>query len=92
MKEQRNNPRRMNVDVESETPAKEPKILTGHITGCDMLNVRRDPTMASAIIDALTPVDLVVLLETDVILDFYKVTTPRGITGYCLKEFVNIDD
>ncbi len=92
MKDQRNNPRRANIDVESEAPAKEPKILTGHITGCDLLNVRRDPTVSSAIIDALTPADLVVVLDVDVILDFYKVTTPRGISGYCMKQFVKLDD
>lgn len=92
MKERKNSTGRTNNDVESEVPVEEPRNRTGHITGCELLNVRRDPSVSSPVIAVLNRSDLVMLHEKNDIPDFFKVTTTNGVSGYCMKNFIEFND
>ena len=62
----------------------------GTVTGCNKLNVRKEPNSNSSVlcvIDANTEVQIH-MNETNE--EYYKVTIPSGITGYCMKKYINI--
>ena len=78
--------------VAQEAPAEELKNRTGHITGCELLNVRKDPDMMSPVIAQLTRSDTVMIREKNSVSDFFKVTTPGGVSGYCAKNYIAFND
>lgn len=75
-----------------EVSVEEKKNRTGHITGCELLNVRRDPTTSSPVIATLTSSDFVMIREKDDATDFFKVTTTKGVSGYCMKKYIEFND
>ena len=99
MKDRKNYSSRMNREVDlanevevSEAPVEEKKNRTGHITGCELLNVRREPSVSSPVIATLTSSDLVMVREKNDVPDFFKVTTAKGVSGYCMKKFIALND
>lgn len=70
----------------------ENKNRTGHITGCELLNVRQEPDSSAFVVDMLTSSDSVMIREKNSTPDFFKVTTPKGISGYCMKKYIAFND
>ena len=65
-------------------------VTKGIITGCMKLYVRSEPTTESepvTILDENSEVIVTLEESTD---DFYKVTLPSGIDGYCMKKYMKI--
>lgn len=66
---------------------------TGVVSGCELLNVRKENNKGSEIIgiisaDTEVEVDLSVDTSTE---EFYKVIViPSGLEGYCMKKFINL--
>lgn len=65
---------------------------TGVVSGCEMLNVRKENKKDAEVIfiinkDSEVQVDLSENKESD---EFYKVVTPSGVEGYCMKKFITL--
>ena len=66
------------------------KIVTGIVSNCTKLNVRKEPKKNSdslAVIDVKTKVDVEPGNSTD---EWYKITTKAGVEGYCMKDFITL--
>ena len=64
--------------------------VTGIVTGCRKLYVRKEASKDSEpleIINEFVGVMVTISESTD---DFYKVYTPSGVEGYCMKKFISI--
>ena len=64
----------------------------GKVVNCDKLNVRRNPNTDASIvciINRLTEVEIDESLSTDT---FYKVYLATGVEGYCMKEYISVND
>lgn len=74
----------------TETEVNECKIGTVSVSKQSKLNVRKKPTMKADIVCTLehaTQVEIDISKSND---EFYKITLPSGIEGYCMKKFVKI--
>lgn len=91
MKERKNFQSRTTPEVQ-DAPVEEVKNRTGHITGCELLNVRRNPDISSPVIAQLTSSDTVMIREKNNVSDFFKVTTTGGVSGYCMKKYIAFND
>ena len=58
----------------------------GFVNGCEKLNVRTNPTTDSEVVCVINKNDEVII--EDVFGDWYYVTIPSGIEGYCMKQFI----
>lgn len=70
--------------VETETVAEEP--ATGIVANCQKLNVRSEPKATADIVyilDAKAEVEIAGEFG-----DFYKVSTKKGVSGFCMKKFI----
>ena len=99
MKDRRNFLGRTNKDADSvnesetsEVTVEKKKNRTGHITGCELLNVRKEPSTSSPVIAVLNRSDSVVIREKNDVPDFFKVTTKKGVSGYCMKKYIAFND
>ena len=75
-------------DAVSET--EEPEIIIGVVTNCNKLNIREKPVKADNIICELNKgTELMIDLDnsTD---EWYRVYLESGITGFCMKEYVEV--
>lgn len=79
----------VNDEFVPESPARN-RNRTGRISGCELLNVRRDPDPSAPIVTVLKSSDFITVQETDNAA-FVKVTTPDGTAGYCMKKFIRLD-
>ena len=76
---------------ETEEVLEEPvvnKTRTGHITGCELLNVRKEPIPTAPVIAVLNTSDSFAVRDEDNNSLFYKVRTSEDVSGYCMKQFV----
>ena len=76
--------------VEKEEPVVE---VDGIVSGCEYLNVREESSKDANIlcvigVNTVLKVDLSSDTETN---EFYKVITPNGVKGYCMKKFITIN-
>lgn len=95
MKEHRNfTVRSKEVEEVSEKPVEkiEKKNRTGHISGCELLNVRKEPTLDAPVISVLKTSDSFEVQDEDDNSIFFKVKTSVSVSGYCMKKFVAFDD
>lgn len=69
--------------------SEETNLILGVINCNNLLNVRKEPSKESEVIGIVSNGDNVNVIEE--INGFYKITTPSGINGFCVKEFVRID-
>lgn len=89
MKDRRNYTDRF---VETEAVPEAPvvkKTRTGHISGCELLNVRKEPIPTAPVIAVLNTSDSFAVRDEDNNSLFYKVRTSEGVSGYCMKQFVD---
>lgn len=81
------------VEHETEAKIKEPEATSdtiGVVVSCGRLNIRKKPNIKSEVVyEALIGSELVIDLRksTD---GWFKVCTPAGIEGFCMKQFVEI--
>ena len=91
MKDRKNFQSRAPVE-ESEAPVEEKKNRTGHITGCELLNVRQNPDSSSLVVAQITSADMLLIRGEDNVSGFFKVTTASGVSGYCMKKYIAFND
>lgn len=92
MKERRSYTSRLE---ETEEVAEKPvakKNRTGHISGCELLNVRKEPTLNALVIAVLTASDSFEVQDEDDNSIFFKVKTLNGVSGYSMKKFIAFDE
>lgn len=66
------------------------KHVTGVVTDCLRVAVYKEPRANSGIVKvvtALTRVTVDLEKSTD---DFYRISTSKGIQGYCMKKFIAV--
>ena len=66
--------------------------LNGVVSGCDRLNIRKEPNGNSKtnIITTIAKNAEVIIDPTKSTEEFYKVTTASGVEGYCMKSFITV--
>ena len=66
-------------------------VLKGKVVNCDLLRVRKEPSLEA---EELTRVskdsELVIISSFNESDTFYKIMTPDGIEGYCMKDFISL--
>lgn len=67
-----------------------PVSVTGVVSGCKKLNVRKSPTPLADVLCVLNENSKVEISEDDSTVEFYKVTTASGVEGYCMKKFITV--
>ena len=83
-----------NVDEPIVEEVKQEIVLVdGIVSGCEYLNVREESSKDANIlcvigVNTVLKVDLSSDTETN---EFYKVITPNGVKGYCMKKFITIN-
>lgn len=80
----------VNENPEIEDTNKNPDLKIGVIVDCSRLYVRKGQSKNSeplCIIKQGEEVEINLAMSTK---DFYRVTTPSGVVGYCVKDFVCI--
>lgn len=76
--------------VVEETVEEVPVSLTGVVSGCKKLNVRKLPSPYEEVLCVLNEKTKVEIDEVNSTEDFYKVTTVSGVEGYCMKKFITV--
>ena len=76
--------------IEVVEPTSDTKELRGHVSDCKLLNVRKKPIKNAEVVSVI-PVGTELIVES-VMRNWYKVTTVSGIQGYCMKQFVTLED
>lgn len=78
------------IDVET---VEEVKTIYGVVSSCGKLNVRKEPSIVPnniiRILDLGTFVTVDVENSTE---DFYKICCSDGLEGYCMRDFITIND
>lgn len=77
------------AEVTEAAPAKEPKKpVYGKVANCKKLNVRKDPKKDGKVVKVIDE-GMKVSIDLDASTDeYYKVTLPGGVYGFCKKEFI----
>lgn len=81
-------PEEDSISEEVVTPevAKKP-ISYGHVA-CLRLRVRKEPSVEAEVLDEIVNGETVKINNSESTDDFYKVTTSKGLEGYCMKSFI----
>ena len=83
-----------NVDEPIVEEVKQEIVLVdGIVSGCELLNIR---TEGSKDADVLSTLGVNTMVKVDLTADsdaeeFYKIITPNGVEGYCMKKFITIN-
>lgn len=80
------------TNVEPETIEEGDAKLTGIVSGCAKLNVRKEPYKDAEVLCVINKGEEVMFdTEEEATYEyFYKIVTAKGIKGYCMKQFINI--
>ena len=84
------------VEIEDEQPTclnvtdNKKTVIEGFVTGCDKLNVRKEPNKESEVICVIDKDSKVVLESIGIINGFYKISTAYGAEGYCMEKYIKI--
>lgn len=76
------------VENANGEPSK-PKTRIGTVVDCKLLNVRREANAACEILTRIKEGDTVRIL--DEMNGFYKVQTNKGIIGFCMYNYINLN-
>lgn len=77
------------VDAEEKTEQTKPETLKGIVTA-DKLNVRKVPSLNGEVAAAINKNTKVRINVEKSTLDWYKVSTSTGVSGYCMKKFIEV--
>lgn len=76
------------VEDEVTADVKNDKIFC-FVTGCKRLNVREKPSKDAKVLCIIDEdEELTTYMTQNEDTDFYKVTTSKGVEGYCMKKFI----
>lgn len=76
---------------ETPAPAPEPEpTLTGVVSGCGKLNIRKEPSATAEILCEVANKSELVIDPNKSTDDWYSVCTPAGVEGFCMKQFVTL--
>lgn len=76
------------ITAEDETA----EMLVGIVVDCTRLNVRQTPNKGGKVV-ATIPVGTELLIDGDQLDDeYYAVCTASGIEGFCMKQFIEIQE
>lgn len=80
------------VEADIQEEAIEPVVetVTGIVTDCVKLRVRKQPNTSSDVIHELEVSSEVVVDVNKSTDEFYKVCTAAGLDGYCMKKFITL--
>lgn len=79
------------IETGSVEEIKEEKdVVTGVVKNCSSLNLRNRPNLDSDIITEL-PVSTKVTILHEANATFYRIATPAGVEGYCMKKYITIE-
>lgn len=67
-----------------------PKTVIGSVIDCKLLNVRKEPNMAANILTRIEEGETVRIL--DEMNGFYKVQTNKGIIGFCMWNYISLNE
>lgn len=70
--------------------ASKSKTIIGSVIDCKLLNVRREPNMTANILTTIEEGETVRIL--DEMNGFYKVQTNKGIIGFCMWNYINLNE
>lgn len=68
----------------------QPKVVTGFVSECAKLNVRKLPYTSADVRCVVNLGDKVIIDEEGSTDLFYKVKTSSGVDGYCMRKYVEI--
>ena len=83
-----------NVDEPIVEEVKQEIVLVdGIVSNCELLNIRKESSKDAEVlctigVNTIVKVDLTVDKEAE---EFYKIVTPNGVEGYCMKKFITIN-
>lgn len=83
-----------NVDEPIVEEVKQEIVLVdGIVSNCELLNVRKESSKDAEVlctigVNTMVKVDLTADKEAE---EFYKIVTPNGVEGYCMKKFITIN-
>ena len=66
--------------------------LVGYVTGCEKLNIRKDPYIKSDIVCVVSEKDVLLVDQNKSTNEWYRVYTETGFDGYCMKRYVTVSD
>lgn len=79
------------VEPDKSDVAETPDLVTGKVTNCIKLNVRKKPDSKAAVI-AILDCSEKVTVDTKKSTDaWYKVSFGTAKEGYCMKEYIKVD-
>lgn len=64
----------------------------GKVVGCERLNVRAEPNIDSEVICVISQGTEIMLDNENSSEEFFKVYTPAGLEGFCMKDFISVLD
>ena len=74
--------------TEEAVGAKTEQVVTGTVTDCLKLNVRRGALITSDVIEVIEEGAIVEINEKRSTDDWYSVCTESGTKGFCMKEYI----
>ena len=86
----------MNTETnETMTPETEEtvrKTQVGTVVNCARLNVRKRPNRAAQVVTVINAGTVVKINDRRSTEDFYNVTTENGKFGYCMKQYIEVEE
>lgn len=70
----------------------ETKEIIGVVSNCEKLNVRSNPDKDSDVLYTLNKGNEVMIDKEASTSEFYKVITGAGLEGYCMKQFIEVEE
>lgn len=67
-----------------------PPVVTGTVTDCTKLNVRRAPSLKATVVCEISRNETVTVDEGKSNAEWYSVCTESGATGFCMKKYITI--
>ena len=64
----------------------------GEVSGCDKLRMRKDPNSEAAVVFEIKAGTKVLIDEEASTDEYYKVCTEAGAEGYCMKEYITVNN
>lgn len=77
--------------VETECKNDEVDTVTGIVTDCKMLNIRKTPSKDSDPVCTVDAGEFLTVNLNDSTATWYSVRTSSGVEGFCMKEFVSVN-
>ena len=78
------------TDTQNETFEPVVETVTGVVTDCVKLRVRKQPNTSAEVIQELEVSSEVIIDTNKSTNEFYKVCTAAGLDGYCMKKFITL--